>query len=177
MYFNQVIVSSNEQIEYFSSQNDKKKAVHPIMRPPSLLPSRKTYLSIRRMLLTGKPRIHINYIRSTKRQYFNHIFLHTIEYTCFTCNPCIIRRKAFNIFYTKISFLLNGINAEHIQNCIFHFFYFLCVSRHIFALKINFPISLKELSFIAPLEPEFNVCIVVRSFFRESHIHQILFSY
>lgn len=35
MYFNQVIVSSNEQIEYFSSQNDKKKAVHPIMRPPS----------------------------------------------------------------------------------------------------------------------------------------------
>lgn len=24
MYFNQVIVSSNEQIEYFSSQNDKK---------------------------------------------------------------------------------------------------------------------------------------------------------
>lgn len=41
MYFNQVIVSSNEQIEYFSSQNDKKKAVHPIMRPPSLLPSRK----------------------------------------------------------------------------------------------------------------------------------------
>ena len=28
MYFNQVIVSSNEQ-------NDKKKAVHPIMRPPS----------------------------------------------------------------------------------------------------------------------------------------------
>ncbi len=106
MYFNQVIVSSNEQIEYFSSQNDKKKAVHPIMRPPSLLPSRKTYLSIRRMLLTGKPRIHINYIRSTKRQYFNHIFLHTIEYTCFTCNPCIIRRKAFNIFYTKSSFCL-----------------------------------------------------------------------
>ena len=34
MYFNQVIVSSNEQIEYFSSQNDQKKAVHPIMRPP-----------------------------------------------------------------------------------------------------------------------------------------------
>lgn len=33
MYFNQVIVSSNEQIEYFSSQNDKKKAVHPNYAP------------------------------------------------------------------------------------------------------------------------------------------------
>ena len=42
---------------------------------------------------------------------------------------------------------INGINAEHIQNCIFHFFHFLCVSRHIFALKINFAISLKEFSF------------------------------
>ena len=33
MYLNQVIVSSNEQIEYFSSQNDKKKAVHPNYAP------------------------------------------------------------------------------------------------------------------------------------------------
>ena len=33
MYFNQVIVSSNEQIEYFSSQNYKKKSVHPNNAP------------------------------------------------------------------------------------------------------------------------------------------------
>ena len=62
MYFNQVIVSSNEQIEYFSSQNDKKKAVHP-----NYAPAFPFYLSIRRMLLTGKPRIHIDYVRSIKR--------------------------------------------------------------------------------------------------------------